>query len=156
MQPADGWGSTFGFPLDGCCGALAQPNNAEGQQLSWVDFWREFRLGHQLGVAKQRHPEDVELQQLGAELSSRLDELFAMINVEDIQPCLLHGDLWSGNYSLDTATGKPSIYDPACYYGHYEADHGINYMFGGGEAFQNAGCECWADMTWMPHRCCSH
>ena len=23
--------------------------------------------------------------------------------------------------------------------GHYEADHGINYMFGGGEAFRNKG-----------------
>jgi protein-ribulosamine 3-kinase len=52
-----------------------------------------------------------------------------MIRVEDIKPSLLHGDLWSGNYSA-TKVG-PTIYDPACYYGHYEADHGINYMFGG-------------------------
>ena len=74
----------------------------------------------------------------GAQLSSRLDELFSMINVDDIRPSLLHGDLWSGNYAADAA-GRPTIYDCACYYGHYEADHGINYMFGGGEAFRNKG-----------------
>ena len=135
--PADP-GQTFGFPMDGCCGALAQPNNAAGRQMSWVEFWREFRLGHQLGEAKKQYPGDNQLQELGAQLSSRLDELFSMINVEDIRPSLLHGDLWSGNYAADAA-GRPTIYDCACYYGHYEADHGINYMFGGGEAFRNKG-----------------
>ena len=40
---------------------------------------------------------------------------------------------------IRTADGTPAIYDPASYYGHYEADHGINRMFGGGEAFANAG-----------------
>jgi hypothetical protein len=31
-----------------------------------------------------------------------------------IEPCLLHGDLWSGNISSDT-NGDPVILDPACY-----------------------------------------
>jgi hypothetical protein len=31
-----------------------------------------------------------------------------------IEPCLLHGDLWSGNISSDT-NGEPVILDPACY-----------------------------------------
>ena len=134
-DPAQG----FGFPMDGCCGALAQPNNPEpSEKLTWVEFWREYRLGHQLSVAKQRYPEDHALQELGAQLSARLDELFAMIVVEDIKPSLLHGDLWSGNYAA-AADGAPCIFDCACYYGHYEADHGINNMFGGGEAFSNSG-----------------
>jgi protein-ribulosamine 3-kinase len=129
----------FGFPMDGCCGALAQPNNPQpSSKLSWVEFWREYRLGHQLSVARQRYPEDKALQELGAQLSARLGELFSMLVVEDIKPSLLHGDLWSGNYAVD-ASGTPCIYDCACYYGHYEADHGINYMFGGGEAFRNSG-----------------
>lgn len=34
-------------------------------------------------------------------------------NVE-IEPCLLHGDLWSGNISSDK-NGEPVILDPACY-----------------------------------------
>ena len=53
-----------------------------------------------------------------------------MIDVDAIRPSLLHGDLWSGNYSAD-ADGNPSIFDPACYYGHHEADLGITRMFGG-------------------------
>ena len=65
--PADP-GQTFGFPMDGCCGALAQPNNVAGRQMSWVEFWREFRLGHQLGEAKKQHPGDSQLQELGAQL----------------------------------------------------------------------------------------
>lgn len=31
-----------------------------------------------------------------------------------IEPCLLHGDLWSGNISSDEK-GNPVILDPACY-----------------------------------------
>lgn len=31
-----------------------------------------------------------------------------------IEPCLLHGDLWSGNVSSDKK-GEPVILDPACY-----------------------------------------
>lgn len=52
-----------------------------------------------------------------------------MIHIEDIGPSLLHGDLWSGNRSSDHH-GNPVIYDPACYYGHHEAEWGIMNMFG--------------------------
>lgn len=31
-----------------------------------------------------------------------------------LEPCLLHGDLWSGNISADK-NGDPVILDPACY-----------------------------------------
>lgn len=31
-----------------------------------------------------------------------------------IEPCLLHGDLWSGNIAYDT-NSEPVILDPACY-----------------------------------------
>lgn len=31
-----------------------------------------------------------------------------------IEPCLLHGDLWSGNIAYDK-NSEPVILDPACY-----------------------------------------
>lgn len=31
-----------------------------------------------------------------------------------VEPCLLHGDLWSGNIISDK-NGEPVILDPACY-----------------------------------------
>jgi len=45
-------------------------------------------------------------------------------------PALLHGDLWSGNFMVDTL-GDPVIYDPAVYYGHREMDIGMTLLFGG-------------------------
>jgi fructosamine-3-kinase len=35
-------------------------------------------------------------------------------DVEEVKPCLLHGDLWSGNVASDR-DGNPVILDPACY-----------------------------------------
>ena len=42
----------------------------------------------------------------------------------EIQPSLIHGDLWSGN--IGSADGKPSIFDPAVYWGHHEAEWGVS------------------------------
>ena len=39
----------------------------------------------------------------------------------DVQPSLLHGDLWGGNKSF-LSDGTPVLFDPACYYGHACAD----------------------------------
>jgi fructosamine-3-kinase len=43
---------------------------------------------------------------------------------------LLHGDLWSGNYSF-TRNGVPVLFDPAVYYGDREADVAMTELFGG-------------------------
>ncbi|CAE8636402.1 unnamed protein product [Polarella glacialis] len=137
--PAD-W-QHFGFPLEGCCGACPQKNNSEGKSMTWLNFWRDYRLGEQLRMLRQNSPSDSEVQKLGADLVARLPEFFEPLGrPEDIKPSLLHGDLWSGNISA-LPDGTPVIIDPACYYGHHEADHGINLMFGGGSAFRNSGYE---------------
>ena len=47
----------------------------------------------------------------GERLVKNMAPLFQNI---DIEPCLLHGDLWSGNISSDK-NGEPVILDPACY-----------------------------------------
>ncbi|XP_024312321.1 protein-ribulosamine 3-kinase, chloroplastic isoform X5 [Brachypodium distachyon] len=54
-----------------------------------------------------------------------------------IEPCLLHGDLWSGNISSD-ANGDPVILDPACYYGHNEAEFGMSWCAGFGGEFYSS------------------
>lgn len=134
----DDW-QHFGFPLEGCCGACPQKNNAAGAQMNWVDFWRDYRLGDQLRMLRRNSPSDNDVQELGKQVMERLPELFEPLGEpESIKPSLLHGDLWSGNINA-LRDGSPVIIDPATYYGHYEADHGMNYMFGGGTAFNNAG-----------------
>lgn len=48
---------------------------------------------------------------LGQRLAKNLGPLFKNVVIE---PCLLHGDLWSGNITYDK-NGEPVILDPACY-----------------------------------------
>ena len=122
--PSDWPAGVFGFPVDGCCGAMSQPNNPEKRPLSWVEFWAEHRLGHQLRACPSCGP----MQDLGGQVLARLPQLFD--GLEDIQPSLIHGDLWGGNHAVDSA-GKPVLFDPAAYYGHSEAEFGIINMFGG-------------------------
>jgi len=45
-------------------------------------------------------------------------------------PSLLHGDLWSGNWEALEGSGRIAIFDPASYYGHWEAEMSIMTMFG--------------------------
>ena len=124
----------FGFELDGCCGAGPQPNNIEGRDIDWVSFWREYRLGSQLHEHRKKFPDDTKIQELGAQLSKRLDDICFSgtgLIVDDIEKSGLHGDMWSGNVGFTSLDGVllPCIFDPAFYYGHAEADLGIVKMF---------------------------
>ena len=37
-----------------------------------------------------------------------------------IKPNLVHGDLYSGNVSVDAQDGRPMLYDATCLYAHNE------------------------------------
>ena len=50
-----------------------------------------------------------------------------------VKPCVLHGDLWSGNIS--SVDGQPAIFDPAVYYGHSEAEFGMSWCAGFSQDF---------------------
>jgi protein-ribulosamine 3-kinase len=116
-------GPGFGFAQDNFIGTMAQPNNWKD---SWIDFWREQRLGFQLRlIASNGHGK--RLQILGDKLLDRLPFFFAGYTP---QPSLLHGDLWSGNHAF-TADGSPAIFDPAVYYGDRECDLAMTELFGG-------------------------
>ncbi len=119
----NGTAPRYGFENDNYCGSTSQPN---GWTEDWVEFWREHRLGHQLRLA-ERNGFAGELQTLGARLMERLPELIA----EPAEPpTLLHGDLWSGNFMVDSK-GDPALIDPATYYGRREADLAMTMLFGG-------------------------
>ncbi|KAJ1450536.1 Fructosamine/Ketosamine-3-kinase [Pelagophyceae sp. CCMP2097] len=108
----------FGFMVGNTCGETPQPN---GWESDWVTFYTKKRLQHQLDVAGVPL-----LDKLGEVLLPRIGEFFE--NGEEIRPSMLHGDLWSGN--VGTAEGSPAIFDPACYYGHHEAEFGMSWCAG--------------------------
>ena len=131
QQPYYGWGR------DNTIGLTTQLN---GQYDSWVDFWRELRLGFQLQLAANNGYMS-RLQTKGEQLCAELEVFFTDYQP---QPALLHGDLWAGNAAADEQ-GQPVIYDPACYYGDREADIAMTELFGGfGRDFHAAYNEAYA------------
>ena len=117
----------FGFEVNNTIGETPQKNVP--MTKDWETFWVESRLLPQLKMSR-----DNELQRLGDEvIEKRVPEMFKGLN---IKPSILHGDLWSGN--IGTVDGKPSIFDPAVYYGHHEADFGMSWCAGFSPAFFEA------------------
>lgn len=114
---------TFGWKQENTIGATPQINTLSSD---WLQFWRIHRLGYQLELAKG-NGHNGKLQALGEQLMTHLHVFFT-----GKQPVasLLHGDLWSGNYSFD-ALGQPVVFDPAIYYGDRETDIAMTELFGG-------------------------
>jgi len=112
---------TYGLDHNNFIGQLPQCN---ARTSSWTDFFIEQRLQKQLELARTLVD--------GTRLPRGFDRLFS--NLDDLypseRPALLHGDLWSGNYLVDT-TGTPILIDPAVYYGHREVDIAMTKLFGG-------------------------
>ncbi len=126
----------FGWTRDNTIGSTPQRND---ETDDWVSFWRERRLGFQLGLAAD-NGYGGSLQRDGEKLLDRLPAFF-----RDYRPqaSLLHGDLWGGNAAA-TDAGEPVIFDPAVYYGDREADLAMTELFGGfGARFHAAYREAW-------------
>lgn len=113
----------YGWHRDNTIGATLQVNT---QSTDWVDFWQRHRLGFQLQLAK-RNGHGGKLQRRGERL---IDDLGAFFRAGIPVASLLHGDLWSGNYTFDEQ-GHPVIFDPAVYYGDRETDLAMTELFGG-------------------------
>lgn len=114
----------FGFDVDNTIGASPQPN---GWMDDWIQFFRDRRLMHQALISG-----DSTLIDKSKQLATKLPQLFEDIS-DSISPSLLHGDLWSGNVS--GLQGKPVLFDPACYYGHHEAEFGMSWCMSLTSAF---------------------
>ncbi|OAY62365.1 protein-ribulosamine 3-kinase, chloroplastic isoform X1 [Manihot esculenta] len=120
----------FGFDVDNTIGSTPQINTWTSD---WIEFYGKHRLGYQLKLALNQYG-DSSIYQKGQRLVKNMAPLFENIVIE---PCLLHGDLWSGNISSDK-NGEPVILDPACYYGHSEAEFGMSWCAGFGGSFYDA------------------
>ncbi len=121
----------FGFDIDNTIGSTPQLNQWSD---NWVDFWQKQRLGYQLELAR-KNGFSHRLYDLGLQLSEKTPLFFT--NYQPV-PSLLHGDLWSGNWSGDE-NGEPVIFDPASYYGDRETDLAMMELFGRpGQSFYSA------------------
>ncbi len=127
----------FGFNQDNYLGTTKQINKWSD---SWLEFWREQRLGYQLKLFSNKTGKDDPLLKSGQQLINKLDLIIGNIKEPAV---LLHGDLWSGNAAANEK-GEPVIFDPASYYGHREAEIGMMRLFGGfGSRCEAAYAEVW-------------
>jgi protein-ribulosamine 3-kinase len=114
-----------GFERDNHIGSTEQRN---GWSADWHRFFGEQRLVYQAELALQRGLGDQDMVRRTRSLVKHLPDLIP--HVDEERASLLHGDLWGGNYMVDTG-GDPVLIDPAVYYGHREADLAMTELFGG-------------------------
>lgn len=112
----------FGWTTDNYIGRLKQNNK---QHSAWDEFYTECRIMPLVEILFNKGLFSRSDINAAGHFCNQLDSLFPVEH-----PALLHGDLWSGNYSV-TAAGQPTIFDPAVYYGHREMDLGMTRLFGG-------------------------
>lgn len=109
----------FGWPRDNWIGSAPQEN---APAATWAEFWRDRRIVPRLDAARRG----------GHLLDETLDRLVEVIPsaLEDVEPALLHGDLWSGN-ALAAPGDEPVLIDPAVHVGDGEVDLAMSELFGG-------------------------
>lgn len=112
----------FGLEYDNYIGSLPQKNT---WKTDWYAFYAECRIlplfeqAFNSGLFSTTERKHVDF------LLNHLEE-----NIPRESPCLIHGDLWSGNY-LVGENGAPCLIDPAVYYGHRETELAFMQLFGG-------------------------
>jgi len=116
--------SQHGLERDNFIGLLPQRNTPDP---AWSAFYRDQRIRPQMEMARQRGLLPKRREDLLTRLIERLPDL---LDDTAIQPALLHGDLWGGNYLVDDQ-GEAVLIDPAVYYGHREMDVAMTALFGG-------------------------
>lgn len=98
------------------------------QYTAWTDSWEEFftnSMQQLMVMIEEAQGPDVELQMLFKQMISKvIPRLLRPLETggRQIKPCLVHGDLYSGNVSVDAVSGGPILYDATCLYAHNECE----------------------------------
>ncbi|MFI5183986.1 MAG: fructosamine kinase family protein [Vicinamibacteria bacterium] len=126
---------SFGFPVATYCGSTLQDN---ARSSDWAEFYGERRLGFLLRLIDRDRPLGASERSVLGRLVERLPDRLPGRS----KPCLIHGDLWSGN--VMTTTRGPALFDPACAFADREMEFGITTLFGGfSDRFWRAYQETW-------------
>lgn len=113
----------FGFTENHQTKALVKDN-------SWNDSWRDFyvnqRLLPEVEVATERGRWNKWRQSHFDQMVKQFKHYYS---AHQVQPSLLHGDLWAGNFMF--ADHQPYLIDPDAVYGDREFDLAMTTVFGG-------------------------
>ncbi len=112
--------TNFGWKRESYLGGTSQNNQPCGQ---WADFFCEQRLAPMLAALGKRGNGTPRAEIL-------ITTARKLLKAAPAKPCLIHGDLWSGNVAF-LETGTPVVFDPASCFAVPEFDLGIARLFGG-------------------------
>lgn len=108
----------FGYEDNNFIGHTPQYNRWNN---NWAHFFAEQRIGYQLELLAEQQIKIGDIDDIVALIHN-------LLKPRKLQASLLHGDLWRGNIGFDAQ--QAYIFDPACYYGDYEADLAMTELFG--------------------------
>jgi len=113
----------YGFDGESYIGKLPQQNRLMDD---WVEYYRDVRLAGQWKRGKANGRIGQAREKRLVKLMERLDEWIP----RKPKSCLLHGDLWGGNWMTGPG-GTPYLIDPAVLFGDHEMDLAFTELFGG-------------------------
>ncbi|CAO1601636.1 hypothetical protein XANCAGTX0491_005285 [Xanthoria calcicola] len=96
------------------------------QDCTWTDTWEECyrnNLKRMFDLEEEARGSDGDFRELrDTVLDKAVTRLLRPLESEgrSIKPCLVHGDLWSGNVATDIETGEPIVFDASALYAHNE------------------------------------
>lgn len=108
-------GEQYGWPVDFAIGTVPISNRPA---TNWTEFWVEERL---LAMAKALEP-------FWEHRVSKAIAGAGALLPDAPRPCLLHGDLWTGNILVHRGM-VAALIDPACYFGDGEVDLAMLTLF---------------------------
>lgn len=111
--PAD----DYGWPDPIFLGSFPLPRSPAS--TDWPDFWARHRIDPLLAATRTT---------LGA-MAPAVERLLADFDPPVEGPCLVHGDLWSGNVLMSAA--GPALIDPSVWRGERSVDLAMMHLFGG-------------------------
>jgi len=103
----------FGLDYNNFIGHTTQKNLPRSS--NWIEFWKKNRLGYMFQLAEKagfKFP-------VARAVLSAFDSMFKYTSFKPV-PCLVHGDLWSGNVAFVGST--PVFFDCAISFSCREAD----------------------------------
>lgn len=117
---------SYGFFEDNYIGPTPQKNKISEDNITWGDFFWNYRISPQLNMNSQKNQFTLSPKKIEA-LKEAITHQLSDFNT---YPTLTHGDLWSGNIHCGEKQ-KAFVIDPAFYYGDREADIAMAECFGG-------------------------
>ncbi|KAI9760343.1 MAG: hypothetical protein M4579_001747 [Chaenotheca gracillima] len=97
---------------------------------SWKDSWEAWytvALQRMFDLEALSHSKNEEFEELKKEFFDKVvPRLLRPLESggRKVEPCLIHSDLWPGNFMPDADTDKIIIFDSCAYWGHNESDLG--------------------------------